>query len=373
MASRTTPKARSGGADPGAGDPEPAEDGPPARVEPTSRRVVDAVDHYQRRHRWVGFPLAVIYKYADDQGGYLAALITYYGFLSIFPLLLLLLTILSFVLQGDPGLQSHLVNSAVAQFPVVGDALRNQVRPKGSSAGLVIGIVGTLYGSIGAAQATQHAFNKVWAVPRNERPNPIKSRLRSLILLGGLGLGVIVTTIASGISSGAGSYGATVGTGVRIATILVVALANIGLFLFAFRVLTAHEIPTRCLRLGAVIAGLGWEALQYGGTYYVSQLKGSSAAYGVFGAVLGLVAWIYLLAVMTVVAAEISVVSQRHLWPRALLTPFTDDVSLTHADERSYTFYAESERHKGFENVDVDFAGPPAPPPPAASEPERPD
>lgn len=326
-------------------------------------RLVDAVDHYQRNHRWLGFPIAVVYKYADDQGGYLAALITYYGFLSIFPLLLLMLTILGFVLAGDAHLRVSLVNSALAQFPVVGASLRTAITaPAGSTTGVAIGILGTLYGSIGAAQATQHAFNKVWAVPRNERPNPIKSRLRSLVLLGTLGVGVLVTTVASGLTTAAGTYGATVGTGLKIGGIVVVAVVNVGLFMFAFRILTASEIPSRCLRLGAVIAGLGWEVIQLVGTYYVSRLKGTQEAYGVFGAVLGLIAWIYLLATMTVIAAEINVVSQRRLWPRSLLTPFTDNVHLTSADERTYASYAESERHKGFETVDVDFDPAPAEP-----------
>jgi membrane protein len=332
----------------------PAGGAPPRPESP--HHVIDAVDRYQRAHRWLGFPIAVIYKYADDQGGYLAALITYYGFLSVFPLLLLLLAVLGLVLAGDAHLRDSLVNSALAQFPVVGSSLRTSIHaPSRSNIGLAIGVLGTVYGSIGAAQATQNAFNKVWAVPRNARPNPLKARLRSLILLGALGAGVLVTTVASGLTTGAGSYGATLGTGVKVAGIVVVAVANVGLFMFAFRVLTASEIPTRCLRMGAVIAGLGWEVIQLIGTYYVSRLKGTQEAYGVFGAVLGLIAWIYLLAVTTVIAAEINVVSQRRLWPRSLLTPFTDNVRLTQADERSYISYAETERHKGFQTVDVDF------------------
>ena len=74
-----------------------------------------------------------------------------------------------------------------------------------------------------------------------------------------------------------------------------------------------------------------------------------------FGLVLGLITWIYLLSLVIVLAAEVNVVAHRHLWPRALLTPFTDRVQLTTADERAYTAYAESERHKGFEVIDVDF------------------
>jgi len=80
-------------------------------------RVVQAIDGFQRRHRWAGFPLAVGYKYADDQGGFLAALITYYGFLSLFPGLLLLVTILGYALSGDADLQQRVLDSALANFP----------------------------------------------------------------------------------------------------------------------------------------------------------------------------------------------------------------------------------------------------------------
>jgi uncharacterized BrkB/YihY/UPF0761 family membrane protein len=197
-------------------------------------------------------------------------------------------------------------------------------------------------------------------VPRNSRPNPIFSRLRSLLLIVVLGAGVLATTALSALTTGAGAYGATVGTGLRIAAVLLALLTNIGLFSLAFRVLTASQIPSRHLRLGAIVAGIGWQLVQLLGTYLISHaLKGSRETFGVFGLVLGLIAWIYLLSLVTVLAAEINVVAQRRLWPRALLTPFTDDVQLTSADERSYTAYAESERHKGFQTIDVAFDRPP--------------
>lgn len=323
-------------------------------------RLVESLDGYQRSHRWLGFPLAVAYKFGDDQGPYLTALITYYGFLSVFPLLLLLTTILGFVLQGDPDLQKKVVDSALAELPIIGGQLRENVQAlKGSGVGLAVGILGTLYGCLGAAGATQNAFNRVWAVPRNERPSPIAQRLRSLLLLLVLGLGVLITTTLSGLTTGGGAFGANLGTGLGIAIIPLATVANIGLFMLAFRVLTVSDVPTRHLRIGPVVAGIAWQIVQVLGTYYVaSTLKGAPEAYGVFGLVLGLVAWIYLLALIVVFAAEINVVSQRRLWPRALLTPFTDRVQLTSADERVYAAYAESERHKGFEVVDVGFEQP---------------
>jgi YihY family inner membrane protein len=322
--------------------------------------MLKAVDAYQRAHRWLGFPLAVIYKFVDDQGPYLAALIAYYGFLSLFPLLLLLVTILGFVLAGDPHLQAQVLDSVLVQFPIIGSQLRENVHSlKGSGVGLAVGILGTLYGCLGVAGATQNAFNRAWAVPRNRRPNPLTSRLRSLLLLPVLGAGVLVTTALAGLTTGAGAYGADLATTLRVAAILLAVATNIALFMLGFRVLTATEVPARDLRIGAVVAGIGWQVVQLIGTYFVAHaLRGAGEAYGVFGLVLGLIAWLYLLAFVTVFAVEISVVAGRRLWPRALLTPFTDRVRLTAADERAYTSYATSEGHKGFEVVEVGFDRP---------------
>jgi len=322
---------------------------------------VERLDRYQRRHRRAGLPLAVIYKFIDDQGTYLAAIIAYYGIVSLFPLLLLLVTILGFVLQGDAELQEQLLDSALGQFPVIGSQLRDNVHSlTGNGAGLALGIALTLYGCLGVAGAAQNAFNRAWAVPRNRRPNPIKARLRSLLLLPVLGVGIIVTTGLAGLTTSANAYGADVGGALRVVAILLATVANIGLFMVIFRVLTSSQVATRDLRVGAVAAGVGWQIVQVLGTYFVTHmLRGRSEAYGVFGLVLGLIAWIYLLALVTVIAAEINVVSQRRLWPRALLTPFTDDVQLTAADERAYTGYAGSEQHKGFEVIDVEFGAPP--------------
>jgi YihY family inner membrane protein len=322
-------------------------------------RLVAPIDAYQRRHRWLGFPLAVAYKFGDDQGPYLTALITYYGFLSLFPLLLLMVTVLGYALQGDPQLQARLVSSAIAELPVIGTQLRDNVHAlKGSGPALAVGILGTLYGCLGVAGATQNAFNRAWAVPRNERPNPIALRVRSLLLLLVLGAGVIVATGLSGLTTGAGALGATPATWLGLAAIPMATVVNVALFMVAFRVLTASQVPLRQLRVGAVTAGIGWQIVQMLGTYLVTQLKGAPETYGVFGLVLGSIAWIYLLALVVVFAAEINVVAQRRLWPRALLAPFTDRAQLTPADRRVYAAYARSERHKGFEVVDVGFDTP---------------
>ena len=314
----------------------------------------ERLDRFQRTHPHVGMALAVIYKFADDQGNYLAALITYYGFLSLFPLLLLASTVLSFVLHGQPGLQHALLNSVLTQFPVVGTQLSDPRGLSGSTPGLIVGLLGTIYGGLGVAQAAQNAMNTIWRVPRNSRPNPLLSRARSLLLLLVVGLAILATTGLAAVGS-VGAVGFLVKVAIGAATFLV----NTAIFTLAFRVATAREVTVRETLPGAVGAAVVWQVLQYFGAVYVNHVvRGASEVNGVFAVVLGLIAWIYLEAVIVVFAVEYNSVRALHLSPRALLTPFTDDVDLTSADRASYTAQARAARAKGFEEIDVRFEKP---------------
>ena len=324
--------------------------------------MVSRADAYQRRHRWAGLPLAVLYKFADDQGTYLAAQITYYGFVALFPLLLLA-TILGYALHGNPHLQRQVLDSALAQFPVIGDQITANIRSfHGSTAGLVIGILGCVYGGLGIVQATQNTLNKVWGVPRDSRPDPVRARLRSLLLLAFGGASVIITTVLSALGAAADSYGASLGAGVRALVTAAAIALNMTLFIVAFKVLTARPVTIGQIRAGAVAAAVIWQALQLAGTLLLGyKLKGATATYGLFALVLGLLASIYLGAVTMVICAEFNAVRARQLWPRSLLSPFTDNADLTPADQHAYTSYAKTERHKTFENIDVSFGEPPHP------------
>ncbi len=317
--------------------------------------MTDRLDRFQQRHSWAGFPLAVIYKYADDQGYYLAALITYYGFVSLFPLLLLLYSVLGFVLQGHPQVQEQLFHSALSQFPVIGDQIKEQGL-KGSGMAIVVGVIGLVYGGSGVAQALQNAMNTVWAVARNRRPNPVLSRIRSLLLIVLVGGPLVGTTVLSGVGSSAGSFGASAGVGVRVLAIAASVVLNVVIFVAGFRVATASRLGTRESVPGAVTAAIVWQLLQIFGSAYVARIvKHATATTSIFAFVLGTVAWIYIEAVTVVICSEINVVRARRLYPRSLLTPFTDDVNLTRADQEAYEGYATAQRNKGFEQVDVTF------------------
>ena len=320
--------------------------------------VTQRLDAFQRRHGWAGFPVAVVYKFVEDQGPYLAALMTYYGFLSLFPLLLLLTSVLGFVLQGDPELLGRVVDSTLRQFPVIGDQLVDPQGLQGNAVALVVGGLIALYGALGVAQAMQNAMNVTWAIPRNRRPNPLRVRLRSLLLVCVGGLAVMATTILSALGSSAGDFGADLGPWSAAGATVVAFALNAGVFVLAFRICTSWATPVRQLLPGAIIATVVWQLLQLFGAAYVGNVvKGATAAYGVFALVLGLLAWIFLTACGIVLGAEINVVRAKRLYPRSLLTPFTDNVDLTSADRAVYTDAAKAQQAKGFESVTVSFEG----------------
>ncbi len=325
--------------------------GPDAGVR--RRGLAERLDGFQRRHPSAAFPLAVLYKFFDDSGTYLAALITHYAFVSLFPLLLLLSTILGFVLAGHPQLQQQILNSALAQFPVIGPQLGHPRAVGGGIGGLIIGVLGALYGGLGVAQALQYAMNTAWRVRRNRRPNPIKARGRSLLLLASAGLAVLGTTALSTLgASGAASLGAAVKVLVLAGSLLV----NVAVFLLVFRIGTTRPLTVRQVVPGALAAAVAWQLLQTFGVTYVNHvIKGASATNGVFALVLGLLAFLYLAALAVVFSIEINAVRVDQLYPRALLTPFTDNVELTGGDRRAYRDQAQAEASKGFEDVDVHF------------------
>jgi membrane protein len=314
--------------------------------------IIERLDRFQRAHPRTSLPLAVVYKFVDDQGTYLAALIAYYGLLSIVPLLLLSTTVLSYALQGHTGLQQTLVNGALGQFPVVGAQLKNPDGVTGNSLGLGVGIFGTLFFGLGVAQAAQNAMNTIWRVPRNNRPNPFKSRGRSLLLLAVVGSSVVGTSVLTTYGSTVPVLGSTTKVFIGIGTLAI----NCVVFTVAFRVATARDISLRETVPGAVGAAVVWQGLQYVGALYVNHaVRGATETNGVFTLFLGLIAWIYLESLVVVFAVEFNTVRSLRLYPRALLTPFTDEVVLTAADKRSYTAQAEAQRAKGFEEITVRF------------------
>jgi YihY family inner membrane protein len=316
-----------------------------------AKRAIRAADELQQRHVWLAVPVAVWKKFGDDSAGNLAALIAYYAFAAIFPLLLVLVTVVDIVLKNDPALQKKLLNSALAQYPVIGPQLGHIGRLHEAGLALVIGLLGTFIGSRSVATAMQNALNSVWEIPITRRPGFPWSWLRSFGLILVIGLGLIGTTIVSGLASGAGHV--LSGFGASVAAIAVSLVLNIGVFWLAFRLGTASEISWRQLRLGAIIGAVIWQVLQSFGGYFVShQLAHASTSYGTFAVVLGLIAWLYLEAELTLYAVEINVVRTYRLWPRSIAPP-----PYTEQDRRAYELYAQAQKRRKDMDISVGLGG----------------
>ena len=256
------------------------------------------------------------------------------------------------MLSGDPHAQQAVLNSALSQFPVIGQQLQNPARLGGGTAGLLIGGLGALYGGLGVALAVQSTMNTIWAVPKNNRPNPINARGKAVLLLGTAGLAVLGTTVLSALGGGAGALGA----GLRVLAVAGSVALNAAAFVLVFRLATARQLSARQVAPGALAAAVIWQLLQsFGATYVKHVVKHASATNGVFALVLGLIGLLYLASVALVICAEANVVRVVKLYPRALLTPLTDNVELTAGDERTYTNQAKAQRSKGFEQIDVTF------------------
>ena len=192
----------------------------------------------------------------------------------------------------------------------------------------------TIYAAHRFASAVQNAMNTVWGVPRYRRPKLPLPLLRSFGLIAVMGPGLIATVTLAGIANGIGALG---GPGSRILAVGVSLLLNIGLFWLGFRIATDNEVPTRNLRPCAILAAVGWEILQLSGGYFISHQLKSNSAYGAFGIVLGLLAWLYLQAQLTLYLVELNVVRVKQLWPRMVAPPPTG-----YADIRTYDLAAQA-------------------------------
>jgi membrane protein len=321
--------------------------------------LVDTLDRAQRKRSILGFPVATAFKFVDDQGPYLAAIISFYALLAIFPLLLLSVTIFGFVLNGNPELQKQLIDSALGTFPIIGDQLGRPEALRGSTAATVVGIVTAIYGSLGLGQALQNALNVAWSVPRNKRPNPLRLRLKSLALLTLTGTAVIGITIVSTLGAETEVFGPrldlTLRWVVRVFTVLLIGL----LLTIVFRLAAARRHHLGRAAPGAFTVAILWQGLQYFGTVYTnSVIRKTDGMNLAFAIVLGMIGIIYAASLIGVIGMQVNVVLARKLWPRSLRSVFVDHPELTEADRRAYAGYILSQQHKTAENVQVSFTDP---------------
>jgi YihY family inner membrane protein len=311
--------------------------------------VVRRADDAQRRKPFLAYPLAVLKKFGEDRAGQLAALIAYYGFFSLFPLLLAFVTLAGIVFT-EVQTQERLIDAALSQFPVIGDQLRANLRSlPDKGVGLALGIGGALWAGLAGIKAAQNAMDHVWDVPMKKQPNFPIALLRAVLMLVTLGLFVMFATFLGGVAAGTEDAPLALRLGGIAGTLVL----NVLIFLVAYRVLTVADVSWRNVVVGAVFAGILWTVLQALGGYVIGhRLESAKETYGFFAVVIGLLTWIYLGAQVTLLGAEMNVVRARRLWPRAL-----DPDRLTQADERALRDHARVEERREEETVQVRFEG----------------
>jgi membrane protein len=327
----------------------------------SAQPVRDAIDRWQQARPLTAVPVAVAKKFTDDGASRLAALIAYWSFFSIFPLLLAFASILGFLLEDNPDFQQDVLDSTVAQIPVIGDQLSRDVTSlKGSGLALAIGIVGAVWAGLGVTLAIGRALDELWAVRRMDRPDYVHSRLRGLAILVVIGTANVVTTVVVALARNGTIQPPIAG----IASFAGSSAVDFVVFVVAFRVLTAASVTVRQVLPGALLATISWVGLQtLGGLYVEHVVARSNQTYGIFAAVIGLLSWLWLAGQLSLVAAEVNVVLARRLWPRSLFG------GLAAADQQAMRTAAEAEQRDRRQHIVVSFD--PAAEPPAQAQHDR--
>lgn len=314
-------------------------------VEPL-RKVMGPVDRWQRRVTWAGVPYAVVKKFGDDNANLIVVALAWYGFTAIFPLLLVMMTVLGFI--GAQSIGTGIIHT-LHEFPVIGTSF-NPSSPNalhGSALGLVIGLIGLVYGAQGVTQTAQEAMATVWHVPQNQRTGFLPRLGRSLAGLVTIGGAFVVNAfLTSYVTAGTTSYA------IRIPVLAGLLIINVALYFATFTLLTAKVIGPRGLLPGAIVGAIAFTALITVGTGLMThQLKNASATYGAFGSVIGIVTLLLLLAKLSMYAAELNPVLARRLYPRAL--PLGGEP--TDADEQVLASIAHADQRRDDQVIGVGF------------------
>jgi YihY family inner membrane protein len=305
------------------------------------QKVVLGIDAIQQKHAFLAIPYAVIKKYGEDRGGDRVALLTYYGFLSLFPLLLLLLTSLEVVLSSYPDLRETILRTTLSNFPALSHDLSESISSlSGTWYRIILSGVLTLLASFGVANTLRDSIGDLWQIPLSKRRGFPWNYLTNLgiIMLSGLVLAATTLLVSLVTKDGTPWY-----FGLSV-------ILNFGLFLLIFRIATPKAISTKHLLIQSAITAFIWQILQVTGSYLVErELSNLNLLYGSFAVVLGLLFWLYFVARVAIYAIEVDVVLANRLWPRSIAGETTE------AGRKAYAAYAKAQQRLAEEDIHVTF------------------
>jgi YihY family inner membrane protein len=307
---------------------------------------LDKVDDFQQHHKVPAIAIATVKKFGEDQSTNLASMIAFWAFFSIFPLFLVLVTLLGFFLPT--GTKNSVLSNISQMLPLINPQTVGSLH--GSWWALVVGILTALWSGTGVVRTIQTAFNSVWEVPMKERPKLVEQVGRSVLVLATLGLGIVLTTLLSGAVTGTAN-GLHLGWAGHLLGYVITIALDVGLFIAAYRILTDRDVSVRDVLPGALLAGIVFWVLQQLSSFIISsRLQSAGSTYGTFATVITILWWFYIQGIVSMLGAQLNVVLKEHLWPRGLV-----GVPDTEADQRAYDAYAKEKTFHDNQVVDSDF------------------
>ncbi|MGZ6634622.1 MAG: YihY/virulence factor BrkB family protein [Solirubrobacteraceae bacterium] len=279
-----------------------------------STGVLQKLDRAQKRSTTLSVAVATFKKFSEDQSANLAAMIAFWAFFSVFPLFLVLVTLLAIFL---PASDKDSVLGHVAQmFPLLDPKTVSGL--SGAWWTIVLGLATALWSGSGVVRTAQFAFNSVWGTQPDQQPGLVKQMIRSISVLATVGLGLVLTTLLSGVVASSAS-GVNLGAAGRAGGYVLSAALDVGIFLAAFRILTERDVTTHDVMPGALLSGIAFFVLQELSTLIISRyLKNAQSTYGHFATVITILWWFYLQSMITLLGAQLNVVLKEHSYPRSL-------------------------------------------------------
>lgn len=309
---------------------------------------LNRLDQAQQRNPKLAIPVATVKKFGEDKSSNLAAMMAFWAFFSIFPLMMAAVTVLGYALPEED--KKRVLEQVSGYLPLLDTSSIGGLN--GSLFALIFGLLAALWSGSAVVRITQDAFNSVWEVPQVERPKIVESVKRSLIALCTIGLGLLASTFLIGFVSGddptidLGPLGRIFGFAAAI-------IVDIGLFVLAFRLLTDRAITTKDVLPGAVFAGFCFWLLQTLSSIIITRhLSSASETYGTFATVITILWWFYLQSQLTLLGAQVNVVIKRKYWPRALF-----DAPETEADHRLLEDFAAARKLVKDQEIDSEVNG----------------
>jgi membrane protein len=268
----------------------------------------DRVMGFRERHRAFDVFAEMMDGWRRHLAGRNASLLAFFSFLSIFPLMLAGISILGFVLDGNPELQQDIVDSVAKEIPVLGPQLAENTDAIGGSIwALVIGLTIALFSSTKAFVGLQGALDDAWEIGVDDRAGMALQRGKALLGLTIIALAQIASFTLAIIVTAAGFPAIS-----NIALIGATAVLNIVVIAAMYRFLTSYSPTWRDVWVGAAFAGVAFTLLQHFGTAIVQELAASdNQAMATINTILGLITWLSLIGITVIMCAELNAARKR--------------------------------------------------------------